>query len=179
MKFQAIALVTFSLLFLAACQNNPNPNAASTTSEMPEGGVTDANTQILTDFLAGRALSRQYDSSYQAVNTFVRSMKETFGSLNDADKAHILKINDNITPFTAAFDEHRRYTDQLDSLSVKISSGRISTEDALKEYAVIKPVMTAAGEKLPTTLSAINLPGLKAEFENIFSSANQKAAGGK
>lgn len=178
MKFKAIALVTFSVLLLAACQNNPNTPAATTTSETPEV-VTDANTQILTDFLAARSLSRQYDSSYQAVNVFVRSMKETWSTLNDADKDHIRKINETITPFTATYDEHRRYTDQLDSLSVKISAGRMSTEDALKEYATIKPAMTAAGEKLPATLSAINLPSLKAEFEEIFRTANKKAAGGK
>jgi PBP1b-binding outer membrane lipoprotein LpoB len=180
MKYFIITFFAISFLLLASCKNNPatpeTPGAVNAVPASPEE-IKAVNEKILTDMIAGRIEGHKYDSTYNEVNTFVKSMKESWSGMSQADQAHIKQIHERVINFTNAYEAHRRYTDELDSLNVRLTAGRISAAEAEKAYVTVKAQMQAEAQKIPA--SKVDLGPLKAEFEGIFSAANKKAAGGQ
>ena len=97
--------------------------------------------------------------------------------MSTADQEKVRKIHENLGKFTNAYEIHRQCTDKLEALYTGLEAGTIRPGEAQKEYDTVRATMKAEVEKLPIAKSGYDLAAVKAEFEQMFSSANKKAAG--
>ncbi|MBK6996203.1 MAG: hypothetical protein IPH31_15225 [Lewinellaceae bacterium] len=170
MKYPVFALFALSLFLIAACQGNEagNSNAAG-------ADPNNLNAQILAEVLASKALLTKFDSTFQETQLFVIKMKQNISGLGDEKRAQVMKIHEGIRVFTDPYEYIGINIGQLETLSEKLGTGTVKVEDAQKEFETLQKQMQTYGEQL--TSAKVDFAGLKAEFEQIFTEANQQAAG--
>jgi len=176
MKYPVFALIALSVLFLAACQNNPSSSDNSSSSDVP--AANDAKTlngQILTVLVEGKGHSRPYDSLFVQHINLGRAMGSAFSILGEEHKAQVTKMRMGMKEFTEPYELINAYAVQLDSLSSRLGSGRATLEEAQKEFTTLRKQMQEEKEKLSKAPN--NLEKYRTEFEAIFTEANKKAAG--
>lgn len=188
MKFPIFAFFAISLFSLAACQNTPTtPGSTENTANGASAPAPDdasvnvdsLDKHIQYDFYEGRAESYKYTAQYKEAMAFVMSIKQSWTSMSAADQEKVRKLHENLGKFTDAYEIHRQCTDKLEALYTGLEAGTIRPGEAQKEYETVRATMKAEAEKLPIVKSGYDLAAAKAEFDQIFSSANKKAAGQK
>ncbi len=181
MKYPIFALLALSLFSLASCQNNPSTVASDSASNNAADNTADAapsiqmsaepsklNEQVLTDFLAAKALTRQYTPAYDESMEAQKAFRKVLGSLGESEKVKILPLIREAMRIRISYDELQVSADNLDSLSTRIGAKTLTIEDAQKEYAVLRQQMYTAAGNLPKAQEA--LQAAKSEFERAYPS---------
>ncbi|MDO8368171.1 MAG: hypothetical protein Q7T20_15315 [Saprospiraceae bacterium] len=178
MKYPVLALFALSVLFLAACQNNPGSPDNSSSADVPVANNAKAlNAQILTVLVEGKGHSRPFDSLFVQHINLGRAMGSAFSILGTEHIEKVTKMRMGMKEFTEPYELINVYAIQLDSLSTRLNSGRATLEEAQKEFSTVRKQMQEEKEKLSKAPN--NLEQYRTEFEAIFTEANRKAAGGQ
>lgn len=147
MKHFSFLLIAALGLFLSACQNN------SSSSETQEGGDSSGmsasgtdqnivvsnvkpakekdplNVQVATDLLAAFALERTVKPAYDEAMDIMLYLRN-----NTGDRNSIITMLEDLQKVRNSYEEHQRYSLQLDALTLKIAGNKLSIEDAQKQY---------------------------------------------
>jgi hypothetical protein len=151
--FAAWAL-SFSLI---ACQNKGTQSQAAesagegsnTISNVePSSDFNTLNEQILADIIAARAYSRKFTPDYEESFDIIRNMKLALADKSDSERERMMKPIMEATNFRLLYEEHRGYSDMLDSLTITLADGRSTVESARTTYKEVREKMRAAQSKL-------------------------------
>lgn len=170
MKFPIFTLFVLSLFFMASCQNNSSKPAPA-----PDAATLDQ--QIALEVDAGIQVIQKFDSTYRDVKIFISEMKSAFGGMDEAGRAKIQKINEEVSKFGDPFVNHNTYTNQLATVSEKLNANTITLAEAQKEYDRLRVILKENAEKLAS--AKVDLKTWRSDFETLFAEANRKAAGGQ
>jgi hypothetical protein len=163
-------------LILAACKNNPTNTTASTGS-LPSDAAA-LSQKIQEDFYASRAVSHPYDTIYDAHMKLGLEMKQTSSSLGGDTRQQVGTLFQESMKFTQVYYDYRTYTEKLDSLSIYLTNGKMTVEQAQQEYLATKKLVEETAAKfIPVQDAAQGLSKVRGDFEKLFSNANKKAAG--
>ncbi|HLP92834.1 MAG TPA: hypothetical protein VK168_02315 [Saprospiraceae bacterium] len=165
--FSFLLIVAFGLL-LNACQNN------STSSETQEGGDSSGmsasgtdqnivvsnvkpakekdplNVQVATDLLAAYALERRVKPAYDEAMTMMMTLRD-----GSADRESVMPMLRDIQQVRNSYEEHQRYSLQLDSLTFKIAGNKLSIEDAQKQYLDTRNALRETESRLAKELERL------------------------
>lgn len=194
MRYSVFALFALTVFMWTACQNKPAANQDGTTNTETTAPPTstgvvnvpvsdlpnDPNTmkdQILKDFLATRAFSYKFDSTYHKAMKLTLEIKQSQKGLSEETLFKVRSIAAQSIQFSVAYEEYLQLTEQLDSVSTYLGQGVINTDEARRRYNAVMTQVKPAGEKL--LANQIDYNALRKEYEEIFAGANRKASGGK
>jgi hypothetical protein len=178
MKYSIFSLFALSLFLFANCQNGTGSgeSGSETAYVAPITPAADKNTlaqQILTDFLEAQKESKKYAAAQEETFQLIKTMKMSWGSQNDAGKAHIEKLVKDAMEFYMDYEVQKAGVSKLESLSTQVMEGSIAIEDAQKEYLNIRKEALGAGGLLQAKLEKVN--AVKAEWARDFPGQNTPA----
>ncbi len=171
MKYSIFSLFALSLFLLARCQNNTGSETSNTESAYvaPITPAADKNTlaqQILTDFLEAQKETKKYEAAQEETFQLIKTMKMSWASQGDAEKAHIEQLVKDAMQFYMDFEVQKAGVSKLEALSTQVMEGGITIEDAQKEYLSIRKETLGAGGLLQAKLEKVN--AVKAEWARDF-----------
>lgn len=146
--------------FLVACQNKSTQNQSTESTEKagedsntisnvePSSDYQTLNEQIMTDLIASRAYSRKFSADYDESLDIIRNMKMSLADKSDSERERLMKPIRDATNFRLLYEEHRRYSDMLDSLTVTLVDGRSTVESAKAVYKEVREKIRVAQSKL-------------------------------
>jgi hypothetical protein len=193
MKYSVIALFALSLFSLASCQNTASNSSTQSEAESQSGGESESalelsptnvlteapaaepnklSEQILTDFLEAKKASTKYAPANDENFQMIKTMKVSWGSQGDAEKARIEKLVKEAMMFYEVYQKHEQCIAALDSLSSKVMAGSIVLEDAQKEYVRLREQLKSSGGRLQS--GEAKMKAVKSEWEREFPDLSKK-----
>lgn len=120
----------------------------------------------MTDYLSAKKEVAQFTAPYDQSLEVIKTMKMAWGSKTADGKAKIEQLVKEAMQFRLDYEAQMNSIEQLDALSNNITDGKISMEDAQKEYTALQARMKEVGARLPQG------PGLvqnaKQQFDQAF-----------
>ncbi|MBL7809458.1 MAG: hypothetical protein JNN28_16685 [Saprospiraceae bacterium] len=179
--FTFLLIAGFSLL-LGACQNSSTEtNAESGASEAGAGNsepnivVSNVkpsrekdplNVQVSTDLLAAYALERTIKPAYDEAMDIMMAIRNQTDMSKESELERIRPMLESAQKVRNSYEEHQRYSMQLDSLTFKIAGNKLSIEEAQKLYLenrnalrAIESRLTGELEQLKTIKASVGAKG--------------------
>lgn len=176
MKYPFFVLSVCLILLTGACGQS-----GDATGEGSEGGATGGNEpnivvsnvkpssepnklneQVATDLLAAYALERTILPAYNESMELMTSLRPHLQAADDAEREKLKQMVSDAMKIRSSFDEHKLYSNRLDSLTFKIAGGKMSVEDAQKQYLEARNALKSIEARISTELEL-----LKKAKENI------------
>ncbi len=168
MKYPFFALSVCFLLLTCACgqsgdQAGENSDSASggngpnivVSNVRPASEPNQLNEQVATDLLAAYALERTILPAYNESMEMMTSMRPHLQSADDAGREKIKQLVSDAMKIRSSYDEHRLYSNRLDSLTFKIASGKLSVEDAQNQYLEARNALKSIESRISTELELL------------------------
>ncbi len=178
MKYSVFALFALALFSLASCQNTPSDayaeGASPISSVEPSADPKKLSEQILTDMLAGKKEVSKYAADHKATFELIRSMKVSWGSQGETEKAHIEKLVKDAMVFFEAYQIFDYSVNQLDSLSANVMAGTINLDEAQNKYKLVRKEMQKFGGRLQPGQEKVK--AVKSEWERDFPELSKQNA---
>jgi hypothetical protein len=132
---------------------------------------------LIADLLEWKAQAKALAPHYRAASSIMGEISVA-GRYGGASVRKPLKdLQVKISKFTKPYEEHNVQIVQLDSLSAKLYTKRISFGEAKKAHDALRKRRAEVSVQL--TAAQADTTAWRSEFEAIFQQANQNAAGGK
>ena len=175
MKYSIFTLFALSLFLLARCQNNTGSDTYGSESAYvaPITPAADKNKlaeQIFTDFLEAQKATKKYASAQEETFQLIKTMKMSWASQTDTEKAHIEKLVKDAMEFYMDYEVQKAGVSKLEALSTQVMEGSIPMEEAQKEFLIVRKETLGAGGLLQAKLEKVN--AVKVEWARDFPGLN-------
>ena len=171
MKYFSFLLVICFGLAVSACQNQQSTEVGASSEEggssnapnsqivvsnvKPAGEKNSLNEQVATDLLAAYALERTVKPAYDESMALMKSIRSQVDLTNEAERMRVMPMLEGAQKLRNSFEEHQRYSLQLDSLTFKIAGGKLSIEEAQRQYLENRNALKAIESRLAGELEQV------------------------
>jgi hypothetical protein len=156
------------LLAIGCEQRAPNVSASNDT---------ELNDLLIADLLEWKAQARALAPHYQAASAIMGEMSIAGRYGGASVRKPLRDLQGKISKFTNPYEDYNVQIVQLDSLSAKLYTKRISFGEAKKAHDALRKRWAEVSGQL--TAAQADTTAWRSEFDAIFQQANQNAAGGK
>jgi hypothetical protein len=148
--------------------NEPN---IAVSNVKPASEPNKLNEQVATDLLAAYALERTILPAYNESMELMTSVRPFLQAADDAERQKIRQLIADAVKIRSSYDEHKVYSNRLDSLTYKIASGKLSVEDAQNQYLEARNALKSLETRISTELEL--LKKAKETIQKEYPSATQ------
>ncbi|MCC7465896.1 MAG: hypothetical protein IT261_06490 [Saprospiraceae bacterium] len=169
MKYPIFVLSVCLILLTCACGQSGDASGESTdggasggnepnivvSNVRPSSEPNKLNEQVATDLLAAYALERTILPAYNESFELMTSVRPYLQAADDAGRERLKLLVADAIKIRNSYDEHKLYSNRLDSLTFKIASGKLSVEDAQKQYLEARNSLKSIESRISTELELL------------------------